>query len=119
MAVAIALGSTAPAVAQAPWTAPADAKATKNPVAGLGKAKASATANCATCHGATGTGNGAAAAALTPKPADWTAAAIQSQSDGELFWKITNGRGAMPPWRHLPDRERWELVNYIRTLKKK
>jgi hypothetical protein len=25
----------------------------------------------------------------------------------------------MPPWKHLPDKERWELVNYIRTLKKK
>ena len=54
-----------------------------------------------------------------PKPANWTAAGVQSQSDGELFWKISNGRGAMPPWKHLPEQERWEIVNYIRTLKGK
>jgi len=25
----------------------------------------------------------------------------------------------MPPWKHLPEKERWELVNYLRTLQKK
>jgi hypothetical protein len=25
----------------------------------------------------------------------------------------------MPPWKHLPDKDRWEIVNYIRTLKGK
>jgi hypothetical protein len=25
----------------------------------------------------------------------------------------------MPPWKHLPEKERWEIVNYIRTLKGK
>ena len=45
-------------------------------------------------------------------------AAAQSDTDGELFWKITNGRGAMPAWRQLPETERWQIVNYIRTLKK-
>ena len=70
-----------------------------------------------TCHGASGKGDGAAAAALPPpKPADWTSAKVQAETDGELFWKITNGRGAMPPWKHLPEKDRWELVNYIRTL---
>jgi Cytochrome C oxidase, cbb3-type, subunit III len=84
--------------AQGPWNAPADAKATKNPVKGDGPA---------------------AAALPPPKPANWTAEAVQKQSDGELFWKISNGRGAMPPWKHLPDKDRWEIVNYIRTLKGK
>ncbi|MFQ5898983.1 MAG: c-type cytochrome [Candidatus Methylomirabilia bacterium] len=35
-----------------------------------------------------------------------------------MFWKITNGRGPMPPWRHLPEQDRWALVHFIRTLKK-
>jgi mono/diheme cytochrome c family protein len=54
--------------------------------------------NCVTCHGAKGKGDGAAAVALNPKPADWTSKRVQDESDGELFWKISNGRGAMPPW---------------------
>ena len=106
--------------AQGPWVAPADAKAMKNPVKGVGNAKKAVETNCVSCHGASGKGDGPAAAALPPpKPANWTASAVQSQSDGEIFWKMSNGRGAMPPWKHLPEQERWEIVNYIRTLKGK
>ena len=61
--------------------------------------------------------NLAAAAALNPKPADWTSPAAQSESDGEIFWKISTGRGAMPPWKHLPETDRWAIVHYIRSLK--
>jgi mono/diheme cytochrome c family protein len=106
--------------AQGEWKAPADAKAVKNPVKGIGNAKKNIETNCVTCHGAGGKGDGAAAAALPPpKPADWTSAKVASETDGELFWKISNGRGAMPPWKHLPDKDRWEIVNYIRTLQPK
>jgi mono/diheme cytochrome c family protein len=106
--------------AQGEWKAPADAKAMKNPVKGVGNAKKNIETNCVTCHGPGGKGDGPAAAALPPpKPADWTSAKIASESDGELFWKISNGRGAMPPWKHLPEKDRWEIVNYIRTLQKK
>jgi mono/diheme cytochrome c family protein len=106
--------------AQGEWKAPADAKATKNPVKGVGNAKKNIETNCVTCHGPNGKGDGPAAAALPPpKPADWTSPKIAAESDGELFWKISNGRGAMPPWKHLPDKDRWEIVNYIRTLQKK
>ncbi len=112
--------------AQGEWKAPADAKNTKNPRADkkndkkeLAEAKKIADTNCASCHGASGKGDGPAAAALPPpKPADWTSAKVQSQTDGEIFWKITNGRGAMPPWKHLSEKDRWDLVNYIRSLKK-
>jgi mono/diheme cytochrome c family protein len=106
--------------AQGPWVAPADAKAIKNPVKGVGNAKKSIETNCVSCHGASGKGDGPAAAALPPpKPANWTSAAVQKETDGEIFWKMSNGRGAMPPWKHLPEQERWEIVNYIRTLKGK
>jgi mono/diheme cytochrome c family protein len=113
-------GGATLAWAQGEWKAPADAKAMKNPVKGVGNAPKAAETNCASCHGPKGKGDGVAAAALPPpKPADWTAAKVQSQSDGELFWKISEGRGAMPPWKSLPEKERWELVNYIRSLKGK
>lgn len=106
--------------AQGEWKAPADAKKTKNPVQGVGNAKKSVETNCASCHGNSGKGDGPAAAALPPpKPADWTSAKVQAETDGELFWKIANGRGAMPPWKHLSEKDRWEIINYIRTLKKK
>jgi mono/diheme cytochrome c family protein len=108
--------------AQAPWVAPEAEKAKKSPLPPSAKAvadgKKAAQVNCVSCHGASGKGDGAAAAALNPKPADWTSARVQGETDGELFWKITNGRGAMPPWRHLPENERWSLIQYIRSLKK-
>ena len=110
------------AFAQAPWVAPEAEKAKKSP---LGKDKKVieqgekvAKVNCESCHGKSGKGDGVAAAALNPKPADWTSARVQSESDGELFWKISNGRGAMPPWKHLPENDRWALIQYIRSLKK-
>ena len=108
------------------WKAPADAKNVKNQradkkndKAAMANAQKLVETNCQTCHGASGKGDGPAAAALQPKPADWTSAKIAKETDGELFWKISNGRGPMPPWKHLPDQERWEIVNYIRTLQKK
>ena len=108
------------------WKAPPEAKNTKNPradkkndKAAMANAKKLVETNCQSCHG-NGTGNGPAAAALPPpKPADWTSARVASETDGELFWKISNGRGAMPPWKHLPENDRWDLVDYIRTLQKK
>lgn len=118
--VALIVGGVAVAAAQGPWVAPSDAKAMKNPVKGVGNAKKNVETNCVACHGTSGHGDGPAAAALPPpKPANWTSDAVRKQTDGEIFWKMSNGRGAMPPWKHLPDKERWEIVNYIRTLKGK
>jgi len=107
---------------QAPWKAPDAEKAKKNPVPAGAKAvadgKKSAQVNCVSCHGPSGKGDGPAAAALNPKPADWTSKKVQDETDGELFWKISNGRGPMPPWKHLPESERWALIHFIRSLKK-
>ena len=112
-------GGVAAAWAQGEWKAPAEGKATKNPVKGVGNAKKTVETNCVPCHGPGGKGDGAAAAALPTKPADWTSVKVQKETDGEIFWKISNGRGPMPPWKHLSEKDRWEVVNYIRTLKKK
>lgn len=116
----LALGTGA--WAQGKWAAPPDAKNVKNAVAKSNKviadAKKIAEVNCVACHGAKGVGDGAAAAAFPVKPANWTTPAVQGETDGELFWKITNGRGPMPPWKHLAEKDRWALVHYIRTFKK-
>ena len=40
--------------AQGPWVAPADAKASKNPVKGVGNAKKLVETNCVSCHGPMG-----------------------------------------------------------------
>lgn len=117
---ASALGALAQAP-PAPWVAPDAEKAKKNPLPNDKKVVEQgakiAQVNCVTCHGAKGKGDGAAAVALNPKPADWTSRRVQDESDGELFWKISNGRGAMPPWKHLPENDRWALIRFIRTLK--
>ena len=122
MALLTALVLAGTAVAQGPWVAPAADKAKKNPLANDKKAveqgEKVAKINCASCHGASGKGDGAAAVALNPKPADWTSSRVQDEADGELFWKISNGRGAMPPWKHLSENDRWSVIRYIRTLKK-
>src|ERR1700738_4929691 len=118
----LGLSGSTPRVAdaQAPWVAPAAEKTKKNPAPSdkktIDQGEKVAKINCASCHGAKGKGDGAAAVALNPKPADWTSARVQDESDGEIFWKITTGRGPMPSWRHLPESDRWAVVRYIRTL---
>jgi mono/diheme cytochrome c family protein len=121
--VVAALGHAAPAQAQGAWEAPAAEKGKKNPLPADAKTaelgKKTAEVNCGSCHGPKGKGDGPAAAALNPKPADWTSKKVQAESDGEIFWKISTGRGAMPSWKHLPENDRWALVRYIRSLEGK
>ena len=109
--------------AQEKWTAPASADKIVNPL----KDDANAAANgqklykvlCVICHGAKGKGDGAAGAGLTPKPTNLTTAEFQSQTDGAIFWKIKEGRSPMASYEtSIPEKKRWEIINYIRTLKK-
>lgn len=75
--------------------------------------------NCVMCHGATGEGNGSVSALLANKPANLTNIITQSKTDGALFLTLTNGvDGRMPPMvENLTVRDRWDVINYIRTLK--
>jgi mono/diheme cytochrome c family protein len=75
--------------------------------------------NCVMCHGVTGEGNGQIAALLANKPANLTLDVTQNKSDGALFLTLTNGvTDRMPPMvENLTVRDRWDVVNYIRTLK--
>lgn len=75
--------------------------------------------HCAMCHGPQGLGNGTIAAFLANKPANLTSDVVQAKSDGALFLTITNGvTGRMPALNeNLTPRERWDIVNFLRTLK--
>lgn len=70
---------------------------------------------CELCHGKAGHGDGLQAAYLQTKPADLAADRIQSQTDGAIFYKITEGRGQMPKAK-LNDSEKWAVIEYVRTL---
>jgi len=104
------------------WRAPASAANRPNPLAGNANAMALGeklyAGNCLTCHGPNGKGDGPGAAALEKKPADLGARIrTTGEKDGELFWKISEGRAPMITWKAtLSETQRWELVNYIRTF---
>ncbi|WP_452600737.1 c-type cytochrome [Pontimicrobium sp. MEBiC06410] len=109
-------------IEQDKWVAPASADKIKNPLKGDAKATASGKKIykmlCFVCHGPKGKGGGMAGTGLTPKPADLTSDTFQSQSDGAIFWKIEQGRSPMPSYKtSIPEKKRWELINYLRTLK--
>ncbi len=94
-----------------PWTAPAEASAKQNPLKGrpelaAGGKKVFARV-CAGCHGP-GPGR---------KAPDLSEAAVQQESDGAIFWKISTGNShsGMPVYSSLPEAQRWQLVLYIRT----
>ncbi len=75
--------------------------------------------NCAVCHGKSGKGDGPVASHLKNKPYDLTSFPIQSFTDGGIFFIISTGvPGKMPALNeNLTVRERWDVVNFVRTLK--
>ncbi len=108
---------------QEKWVAPKSADDIVNPL----KDDASAAASgkklykvlCVICHGAKGKGDGMGGAGLTPKPTDLTTEEFHSQSDGAIFWKIEEGRAPMASYKtSIPETKRWQIINYVRTLKK-
>jgi mono/diheme cytochrome c family protein len=103
------------------WKAPAEADKLENPF----KKDADAWKNvettyaqlCAICHGESGKGDGIAGMALTPRPANFTLDRVQKQSDGAIFWKMTNGKTPMASYKEsLTEEQRWQLVKFIRHL---
>lgn len=103
------------------WLTPAEFSKLKNPVTvdpvSTKNGKTLYTSYCTPCHGDKGKGDGAAAAALNPKPADHTSPVMLKETDGSLFYKISEGRTPMPQYKAiLTDNQRWDFVNYVRTL---
>ncbi len=75
---------------------------------------------CTTCHGIDGGGQGPAAHGITTFPRQlWVWNNAPESADGYLYWFITNGRNEMPPWGViLSESQRWDVINYIKTLEK-
>jgi len=80
---------------------------------------------CLGCHGQKGDGKGPAAELLSPPPRDFTSGiykirttAGKSPSDQDLFRIITDGMPgtSMPSWAVLPEKERWNLVAYVKAF---
>lgn len=102
------------------WRAPEDARQVENPVElddeVLAGAERLFRRTCRKCHGAEGRGDGRMARLLDAQPADLTER-IPLQSDGELYWKISQGRDPMPAFEEdLSAEDRWGLVYYLRVL---
>ena len=106
------------------WTAPATEARKKNPVAATASSLAAGEKiylkRCLACHGKTGNGDGPDAADLGIHPAKLSDPTIRTQTDGELFWKITVGKKPMPNYgSRLSPTDRWNVINYLRSLAKR
>jgi mono/diheme cytochrome c family protein len=105
-----------------PWPAPPAAISVKNPVksdaVSIKDGKTLYIKNCQSCHGDAGKGDGTKAKNLDISCGDLSLAGIAKITDGELYWKMTEGRKPMPTFsKKLTNNERWSVINYLRTLK--
>ena len=107
-----------------PWIVPEEAKHVQNPLkasqADIPGARKLYLDKCAECHGDSGKGDGSQAGMYDPKPTNFTdAAQMNSVSDGELFYKISEGHRPMPAFKkRYTEEQRWQLVLFVRWLAK-
>ncbi len=124
LGIAFLYASIAFAQHSSPWIVPEPAKLKKNLYPpdsfSIARGKKSYKLECMRCHGKEGKGDGSSAIKIEKTVSDLTSDYVQNQTDGELFWKISEGRKPMPlAKRTLTDDQRWDVINYIRTFKKK
>jgi len=110
-------------VKQLVWLAPASADSLKNPLAvsqeSISKGEELYNMYCFSCHGDTGYGDGPAGGSMGIRPANFHDQKLMKQMDGALFWKLTNGKGNMPPFKEaLTEEQRWQLIVFLRELGK-
>ena len=100
--------------------------------------------SCVTCHGVTGRGDGSVASTLSPnrapQPRDFTTGLFKLRSTpsgqlpitADLFRTVTegirssggpltiglSGHRIMPGFRHMPEAQRLEVVEYVKSLNK-
>jgi mono/diheme cytochrome c family protein len=118
IALSIVLGVTH----RGQWNIPEGAKLRQNPLQpsphAVDAARILYNDHCERCHGKTGKGDGADATKFSTSPRDLTDTSLMSaQSDGELFYKISEGRRPMPEFKtKLTEEQRWQLVLLMRSL---
>ncbi|HMD08540.1 MAG TPA: c-type cytochrome [Candidatus Acidoferrum sp.] len=105
-----------------PWKVPEEAKLRPNPIQPSALALAAGRTmymdKCTQCHGQTGKGDGPDAASYYPSPTSLVDANhMNSVTDGEIFYQISEGRKPMPAFkRKLTEEQRWQLVLYVRSF---
>lgn len=104
-----------------PWVAPARAAKKKNPIPAekesIAAGKKVYEKECLSCHGKAGKGDGPAAKDLEKSAGDLSKPEMWQQTDGALYWKLTEGKKPMPTYEKLlKEDERWHVVNFMRTL---
>ena len=99
------------------WKVPAEAQQRANPLSSKPELAAGGhkifDRNCLQCHGD-------ATHERKNNAPDLASPAVQQDSDGALFWRISSGnaRKGMPSFSSLPEAQRWQLVLYIRSIRK-
>lgn len=105
-----------------PWKVPESAREIANPIApsaaDLETIRPIYRDKCSSCHGLNGRGDGHDAMLYDPKPTDFSdGRQMQGVTDGELFYKLTEGRKPMPSFKkRLSDEQRWRMIVLIRTF---
>ena len=103
------------------------AKNLSNPYAGdmseevLAKGILHYNTQCMVCHGQNGEGSAKSTVAefMALKPPTLLSDKIRGWTDGQLYHVITMGQGVMGAYaHHIPQADRWQVVNYIRHLQK-
>jgi mono/diheme cytochrome c family protein len=117
------IGTLTDTVTRVVWMAPQWADTVKNKLPfnaeTIAKGDELYSMYCFSCHGDTGYGDGPAGGSMGVKPANFHDPKIQKQKDGSLFWKLSNGKGNMPPFKEaLNEEQRWQLVVFLRELGK-
>lgn len=115
----LANANRAPTAGVAPPTPVALANPVAADAASRERGRALFAANCTSCHGAGGRGDGPLAPTLNPRPANLGDAHMSAHRDPDLYLYISNGipGSAMAAWSdRLAERDRWDLVNFVRTL---
>jgi mono/diheme cytochrome c family protein len=109
---------------QTPWVAPPEADKLVNPLkdqeAALKLGKKIYTSECVVCHGTYGNAETNIAETMEQKPKNFTKEDFMQQSDGAIFWKLSEGRGLMQPFKTmLTEEEIWSVVVYVKELAQK
>lgn len=103
------------------WTIPNSAKNKQNPyetsTKNISTGKKIYNINCKSCHGDATMGN---MLPLQPVlPSDLGSQAFLMQTDGEVYYKVNKGKGAMPTFeKTLSGEDKWMIITYLRSFDK-
>ena len=105
-----------------PWIVPEEAKRVPNPLKpspeNLEGGRKLYSDKCAECHGESGQGDGNRSRMYNAPPTNFTdRQRMNAESDGELFYKLSEGHRPMPSFKkRYTEEQRWQLILFLRTF---